>query len=148
MSAENTKEKKRWGRSSDATSDFDDETTEETSLGKGRATPSQRERSKKEEETGNFFVRFFRGLAEYIGGVRAELQKVAWPSRQDARRLTILVLTVTILASIALGLVSLGFSELFRIGLSQPPIFIGFFVVVLVAGFFLYRRSNSDSAPY
>jgi preprotein translocase SecE subunit len=151
MSAENTQEKKRWGQDKSATSDFEDDgPDEETGLtaGKGRATPSQRERGKKEEETGNFVVRFFRGLVEYFGGVKAELQKVAWPTRQDARRLTILVLAITILASLALGLVSLGFTELFRIGLQQPPIFIGFFVIVVVVGFVLYRRSNNDSAPY
>lgn len=151
MSAENTEEKTRWEQRDGATNDFEEGgIDEETGLttGKGRATPSQRDRGKKEEEGGNFIVRFFRGLVEYFSGVRAELQKVAWPTRQDARRLTVLVLAVTILASIALGLISFGFTELFRLGLLQPPIFIGFFVIVVAIGFVLYRRNNKDTSPY
>lgn len=53
----------------------------------------------------NAVVRYFRETA-------AELRKVTWPTRQEARELTTVVVIVVILMSIALGLVDLLFSRL------------------------------------
>lgn len=50
-------------------------------------------------------IRFF---SEVIG----ELRKVSWPSRQEATRLTILVLTLSITIGILLGIVDYFFSRL------------------------------------
>ena len=50
-------------------------------------------------------IRFF---SEVIG----ELRKVTWPSRQEATRLTILVLTLSITIGILLGIVDYFFSRL------------------------------------
>ena len=84
---------------------------------KDRPTPSQRESSK---QGGNFVTRFFRGIADYLSSTRAELGKVTWPSRQDALRLSGIVLAVTLISSIALGLLDFFYGELFRIGISSP----------------------------
>ncbi len=54
----------------------------------------------------NIVVRFVR---ETI----AELRKVSWPSRDDATRLTIIVLVVLILTSASLGLLDFLFTRLF-----------------------------------
>lgn len=46
--------------------------------------------------------------------VIAELRKVVWPSRQEAVRLTILVLIISAVVGLALGAVDLGFTQLVR----------------------------------
>jgi preprotein translocase subunit SecE len=121
--------------------------------GKGRPTPGRR--NTKEVETassapsGNVVTRPISGLREYFEGVSSELRKVSWPTREDVRNLTIIVLATTIVASLTLGVIGVGFTELFRLGLLNPVIFLVFFIVVGVIGFFLYRRSqNQNTTPY
>ncbi len=53
----------------------------------------------------NAVVRYFRETA-------AELRKVTWPTRQEARHLTTVVVIVVIIMAIALGLVDYFFSRL------------------------------------
>ena len=53
----------------------------------------------------NAVVRYFRETA-------AELRKVTWPTRQEARHLTTVVVIVVIIMAIALGLVDYIFSKL------------------------------------
>ncbi|NDJ62596.1 MAG: preprotein translocase subunit SecE [Chloroflexi bacterium] len=108
--------------------------------GKGRATPGRR----LQEETGrsNFLVRFVRGLGEYFEGVQSELGKVSWPTRQETIRLTRIVIVTLIITSLALGGISLAFTELFRIGLSTPIILIGFMTISVGLGLFINYRRN------
>jgi preprotein translocase subunit SecE len=60
----------------------------------------------------NALVRYYR---ETVG----ELRKVVWPTREEALRLTGIVLTVIIIMAIILGLFDVGFAALisFLIGL-------------------------------
>jgi preprotein translocase subunit SecE len=51
-------------------------------------------------------------LFSYIGEIINELRKVVWLTRRETAYLTGMVLLVTIVASIALGAIDLGFSEL------------------------------------
>jgi preprotein translocase subunit SecE len=98
---------------------------------KGYATPGRRNKlAEQEEERGNIVTRPFTGLRDYLTGVRDELRKVSWPTREELRRLTVIVLIVTLIASLVLGLISLGFTELFRLGLDNPILFVAFFAVV------------------
>ena len=53
----------------------------------------------------NAVVRYFRETA-------AELRKVTWPTPQEARQLTTVVLIVVVLTAIAHGLLNLVFSRL------------------------------------
>jgi len=46
-----------------------------------------------------------------VRGIASELKKVAWPSRQEAIRLTIIVIIVTAAVALILGLVDYGFSK-------------------------------------
>jgi preprotein translocase subunit SecE len=112
---------------------------------KGRVTPGRRT-AEDEDEGGNFLTRLVRGLRHYFEGVRAELKKVAWPTREDTRRLTLIVIGMLIASSLVLGTIGLLFTELFRIGLNSPLVLLGFMVVVVVGGFIFYqtrsRRSN------
>lgn len=114
---------------------------------KGRATPGRRTQEVEVTESeGNFITRTVRGLREYFEGVRSELQKVVWPTREEARRLTIIVLSVTITAAIVLGIISLLFNELFNLGLRSPLVFAVVFVLILI-GFVYYLRTNNRRTP-
>ena len=53
----------------------------------------------------NAVVRYFRDTS-------AELRKVTWPTRQEARHLTTVVVIVVVAMAITLGLVDYGFSRL------------------------------------
>ena len=47
----------------------------------------------------------------FIRNIVGELRKVAWPSRQEASRLTLIVLIVTLIVAAILGLTDFAFSE-------------------------------------
>ena len=47
----------------------------------------------------------------FVRSVVAELRKVAWPSREEATRLTGIVLIVTVAIAIILGVIDYGFSK-------------------------------------
>jgi preprotein translocase subunit SecE len=51
-------------------------------------------------------------IVRYVRETSAELRKVTWPTRQEARQLTTVVVIVVVLMSIALGLVDYIFSHL------------------------------------
>lgn len=113
---------------------------------KGHATRSRRHEVDVQPSS-NFLVRTVNGLGEYFAGVRSELQKVTWPTREETINLTRLVLIVTIAMSLFLGAVSLGFTELFRIGLNNPIVLFVFMVAAIGGGLYLSRRSNQGSGP-
>lgn len=147
MSADKTVEKKQpKGRSeAEEFDELDDEDVEDRSItaGKGRATPSRR-RQGEEEESGNFLTRTIRGLREYFEGVRSELEKVIWPTREEVRRLTIIVLVTLVISSLILGAISLFFTELFKIGLTAPIVLLVTMIVGVVVGIVVLRISNRE----
>jgi len=51
-------------------------------------------------------------IKNYYQETRAELKRVVWPTRQEAVRLTLLVVAVTVALGIALGAVDLVFERL------------------------------------
>ena len=51
-------------------------------------------------------------IVRYLRETVAELRKVTWPTRQEARQLTTVVVIVVIVMAIALGLVDYIFSHL------------------------------------
>jgi preprotein translocase subunit SecE len=115
---------------------------------KGRATPSRRSQVE-DVDQGNFLTRTLNTVREYFGGVRSELGKVAWPTREETQRLTVIVLTTTILFSLALGGVGFVFGELFRIGLGAPVLLLGFMVVAVGGGIIWWRvRGNKQNTTY
>lgn len=50
-----------------------------------------------------------------FGEVVGELRRVTWPTRQETMRLTLMVISVSIVIGIFLGLVDLGFSRLLNV---------------------------------
>ena len=100
-----------------------------------------------EEETSNVVTRTFGSLREYFEGVRSELDKVVWPTREETQRLTIIVLITLIASSLVLGAISLFFTELFRIGLGSPIILLVVMVASLIGGF-VFFRVHQPTASY
>lgn len=149
MSAENTAEEKRrrrWLGRNEEPEEEEGEPEKGVSARKGRATPSRRTIADEEKATeGNVVTRSFGSIIEYFDGVRSELAKVTWPTREETRRLSILVLVATLISAIVLGLISLAFTELFRIGLNSPTIFLVVFAVVGAVGFIIYQRNKGGS---
>ena len=47
-----------------------------------------------------------------FGEVVGELRRVTWPTRQETMRLTLMVISVSVVIGIFLGIVDLGFSRL------------------------------------
>jgi preprotein translocase subunit SecE len=54
-------------------------------------------------------------LVQYWREVRAEIRRVTWPSRRVAINLTLIVLGVTLAASVAMGVVDWVFAQLFAL---------------------------------
>jgi preprotein translocase subunit SecE len=50
-----------------------------------------------------------------FGEVISELRRVTWPSRQETTRLTLMVIAVSVAVGTFLGLVDLGFAQLFEL---------------------------------
>jgi preprotein translocase subunit SecE len=113
--------------------------------GKGYATPSRRKQIEAEEEEGNVATRTVGGLREYFEGVRSELGKVIWPTREETRRLTIIVLIALIISSLVLGAISLIFTELFKVGLNTPIILLAVMLIAVAGGIFFMRYSSRRS---
>jgi len=130
--------------------DDDDESGSSHTERKGRATPGKRSRQEATEERGNFVVRFFRGIIRnYLRGVKEELEKVVWPTREELIRLARIVLIVTLFAAVVLGTMSFFFNELFIQGFSNNIVFLGFFIGVGVLYFAAGRLfKNRDTSPY
>ena len=53
-----------------------------------------------------------RGRLSFIGEIYSELTKVTWPSREEAARLTLLVIAVSAAVGAFLALWDFGFSQL------------------------------------
>jgi preprotein translocase SecE subunit len=134
--------------------ELDDEEDDESSsrgltVKKGRATPGRRTIEIAETQSeGNVATRTLRSVTDYFQGVTSERKKVVWPTREDVRRLTGIVLVTLIAASIVLGTLSVIFNELFLVGLSSPAIFAVLLVVVIAVFVYYLRQSNRRGSSY
>lgn len=54
-------------------------------------------------------------IVRYFRETRAELRKVTWPTREEATRLTLIVLAVTTFMAALLGIIDYIFAALFRL---------------------------------
>lgn len=135
MATENVEEKKgRRRKRAEEITDID---------GKGRVTPGRRAGESNSTGGGNFITRTFGGIFEYLSEVRSELRKVTWPTPEEVRRLTIVVLAVTIASAIVLGLFSLFVGEVVRLGLRTPIIFAVIGAVTVGAAIWYTRRGTA-----
>ena len=53
------------------------------------------------------------GRVQFVRETISELRKVVWPSRQEATRLTLLVIAISVVVGIFLGLVDLGLNQVY-----------------------------------
>jgi preprotein translocase subunit SecE len=84
----------------------------------GRQTwESSQDRPSQQEMTVNkaAIVKRDFAIARYLRETRAELRKVTWPTREQATRLTLIVLAVTIVMAMLLGTIDYLFAALFRL---------------------------------
>lgn len=51
-------------------------------------------------------------VANYVREVIAELRKVVWPTREETRRLTTMVIAIAVAVGLLLGAIDLGFTRL------------------------------------
>ena len=51
-------------------------------------------------------------IFRFFGEVFSELRKVSWPTRQEATRLTVMVIALSATIGVFLGLVDMGFARL------------------------------------
>ena len=54
-------------------------------------------------------------IVRYFKEVRAAIRRVTWPTRRVATNLTLIVLSVTLAASVAMGVVDWLFAQLFAL---------------------------------
>ncbi len=59
------------------------------------------------------------GVVRFVREVRSELRKVVWPSREEVKNLTIVVIAVSVAVGVLLGGVDAVFERLFRLVLGQ-----------------------------
>ena len=76
----------------------------------------------------NFIIRYFKET-------RAELRKVHWPSQQEARTLTLVVVAVTVGMALLLGLLDFVFDQLLN-GIISLNLFAIILSVLIVVGMF------------
>lgn len=153
MSAEEAvEEKSRQRRKRRDDDEFDESEERGVSGRKGRATRSRRETDDAVDAGGNFITRGFGGIRGYLRGVRDELDKVVWPSREETIRLSRIVLAATAASAVVLGIVSFAFTELFVVGIRQdkPIVFVlaGLAVVVAYFGVRRFNSRNTINPPY
>ena len=92
------------------------ETAAQPAPRKDRPTPSARQAAKPQKASRSLVDRIpvVRSVVAYLRGVVAEMQKVTWPTREETRNLTLLVLGVTVAFAIGLGALDAFFSWWFR----------------------------------
>lgn len=130
-----------------------DSTRAVTSAGKAKvvSTASKKPVKVEDEEPqepkreGNFLTNLPGDLRLYAEGVRSELRKVTWPTREEATRLTIIVIVALIVTAILLGATVLIYTELFRVGLDRPEVLIVFMLIAAAVGWFINRAQNRSS---
>ncbi len=82
-------------------------------------------------------------LVKYLRNTRAELRKVHWPTREEAQKLTKIVLAVTVGMALFMGLLDYLFSAQLRGLIVGDPVAIGitvFAVVAVVVGAVIVNR--------
>jgi preprotein translocase SecE subunit len=128
----------------------DESSSRGLTVSKGRPTPSRRTQEiETVKHEGNILTRSLGTIRDYMEGVNSERQKIVWPTRAETRRLSYIVLTVTITASIVLGIISLIFNVVLDTGLKSPALIFGglFILAIVVFGAYL-RASNRSSGSF
>ncbi len=148
VSDSRARRKRKRGELIESPTEMDAATTEK----KGRPTPSRRKASK--AVTSRPVIQripVVRSLYNYLSAAITEMRKVTWPSREEATRLTRMVLAVTVSFSVGLGIFDLFYTWWFRQALDHDAIFLLVATIVLVIGgtfaWFVFIRED-DYSPF
>jgi preprotein translocase subunit SecE len=114
---------------------------------KGRATPSRRAQEVETKE-GNFLTRAVNGLREYFSDVRSELEKVSWPTREDALRLTRIVLIVLLISAVVMGFINFLFERFVAFGIQNPIVFVLLLAACVGVALWAFRRHSTSRSGY
>lgn len=145
MAAEKTLEESKRRRRREASADAEPRTG-----GKGYATPSRRDQNEEPEDTGIIAsvkspIDRFR---DYLQDVRGELSKVVWPTREEATRLTRIVLITLIASAVIMGVISFLMSKFVEFGLNNPIVLFIAFVIIVGAAVYGIRNAGPSKRGY
>ncbi len=73
-------------------------------------------------------------IVKYLKETRAELRKVVWPTRDETKNLTIIVVSVTVAMAVFLGLLDYIFQKVTAGVIAGEYLWIGLAVILLAAG--------------
>jgi preprotein translocase subunit SecE len=127
-----------------------DDSPAPTSTAKEIRTRSQKEAIRDRERQGHARgenVPVVGSLLSYFRGVVAEMQKVTWPTQEEARRLTYIVIIVTLIFSVFLGAIDIFSGWWFEQGITDTGLFllVGVPVVFIGGGlswFYILREQD------
>jgi len=121
-----------------------------TSTAKEIRTRSQKEAIRERERQGQTRsenIPVVGSLFSYFRGVVSEMQKVTWPTQEEARRLTVIVIAVTLMFSVFLGAIDIFYGWWFERGVSDTGLFLLVGIPVLFIGgglswFYILREQD------
>jgi len=123
--------------------DEPDDSSSAITVGKGRATPGRRTQEDEKEE-GNIVTRSAGGIRGYFEEVRAELDKVSWPTREEALRLTRVVMIVLVIAAIVMGFINFLFNQFVAFGINNPIVFVVLLAAVVGVAVWIFRGQGAS----
>jgi preprotein translocase subunit SecE len=82
----------------------------------------------------NLLTRVIGPIAGYLRDTRAELRKVTWPTREEAYKLTLIVLGTVIVMSLILGLADFIFAKIMQGIIVGNVVWVVVGVLVVVVG--------------
>jgi len=129
-------------------SDSDQESSAVTTA-KDKRTPTQKDAMKARKRQAQTFgenIPVLGGIVGYLRGVNSEIRKVTWPTREESRRLTLIVVAVTIMFAIFLGIFDLFYGRWFQEGVQNTTTFliVGAFFFVIGGGLSWYFILRED----
>jgi preprotein translocase subunit SecE len=144
MAAEKTLEESKRRRRRDASAEAEPRTG-----GKGYATPSRRDDEEPEEKGIIASARSpFERFADFLQDVRGELSKVVWPTREEAFRLTRIVLITLIVSALVMGIISFLMSKFVEFGLNYPIVLVAAFIAIVGAAVYGIQFSGTTKRGY
>jgi preprotein translocase SecE subunit len=146
MAAEKTLEESKRRRRRDVSDEAEPRTG-----GKGKPTPSRRDPEEdSEENTGmtSVVTSPFHRFTEYLQDVRGELSKVVWPTREEAARMTRIVLITLVVSAVVMGVISFLMSKFVEFGLNFPPALVLAFVAIVTAAVYGIHFSGTSKRGY
>ena len=117
--------------------------------GKDKPTRSRRD-DEEPEDTGIIASAMspFDRFREFLKDVRGELSKVVWPTREEAFRMTRIVLITLLISAVVMGVISFLMSKFVEFGLNVPVVLVLAFVAIVAAAVYGIQVSGPSKRGY